>query len=88
MKEKIDPKLLNRLVREANEAITAYDKMTGETKEDTVVELSKIMGLMSGISFESSALVGDILKLVKSNAAPEVDLMGMIDLPGLKSAKN
>jgi hypothetical protein len=73
MPGKIDLTLLNSLVKEVNNATAACEKMALDEKLDYttyVIELAKLMGLMSGVNTESAALIADVVKVVKQSSVP------------------
>lgn len=71
MHAKLNLTLLNRLVKELNDAASACNGLDDKTSYDTyVVELAKLIGLMTGVSIEAMALVKDATKLVQENSLP------------------
>lgn len=96
---KVDFSLLNRLVSESNTSLELALKQkelgtkgSAQASNDYVVELSKVYGLVAAIYAESSALISDLAKEIKSssNGQPvSTDLDPLSSLFGpVKSAKN
>lgn len=78
---KIDLTLLNSLVKEMNNLAKKCEEMKPEDVTgdcEYVAELSKAMGLATGISYEASAIVADILKIIKQGPTPTAS--GYMDL--------
>lgn len=71
---KIDLTLLNRLVKELNDMVRAVEEMPQPTDLNSdceyVTVLSKTLGVATGISYEASGVVGDILKVIKNGPTP------------------
>lgn len=92
---KIDLTLLNRLVKELNDMVRSCEEMPTPTDLNSdceyVTVLSKTLGVATGISYEASGVVGDILKVIKNGPAttssPE-DLLNSMFGGALKMPKN
>jgi len=94
---KADLSLLNKLVSELSAqlelAYKARDLINKSDPEDEkfqtfVVELSKSVGLLSGIANEASLLVGDLQKIMQyASKAPDADEPGNLLKSILSSAK-
>ena len=80
---KIDLSLLKQLVGELEASLATAEGIKQEVSvknNDFVVELSKAMGLATGITVEASMLVGDIQATIQSNGAPATKEDGLKNL--------
>ena len=92
MKLKVDLTLLKQLVSELETTMAAADLMPADTAtatNDYVIEVSKAIGLASGVVLEASMLVSDIQVIIKKASSPspskEDGLKGLLDM--LKGSK-
>jgi hypothetical protein len=82
--------VLNKLVEALQEQVKLVAELPQETPNETrVVELSRALGLCSGISYESGGLVSDILAIIKDSSVPETNLVDLLGgLTGKTMGKN
>lgn len=97
---KVDLSLLKELVveleKQLNESYASRDKLSNDKDADGnmyrkfIIDLSKSVGLLSGIASESQLLIGDISKIMKYAVLlpEEDDLMNKIGSLLNKSLKN
>lgn len=84
---KVDLTLLKRLVSELESSLSSADEVkelktdkTAASINDSVVELSKAMGLTSGIMQEATLLMMDIQSVIRSQtAAPVMSKNDLLD---------
>jgi hypothetical protein len=84
---KVNLELLKRLVSELETALEGSEAIRAAegNPQDYIVEMSKSMGLCSGIVQEASLLIVDISSLVKSVSAPAPKKESLLDfLSGTK----
>lgn len=91
MIKKINLTLLKKLVEELEISLLAADgikKSTGSDNNDYVIELSKSIGLCSGVALEAEALISDITNNVNfSQTSPsKMELLNKLFSPA-KSPK-
>lgn len=82
--------ILNKLVAELQTQVKLIEELPAETpKENRIVELAKVLGFVSSISYEASGLASDTAAIIKENSLPETNLVDILTGIGNKSvAKN
>ena len=90
-KNTVDLKLIKRLVVELENHLNTAEGIRTSNDFDSVeyfTEMSRAMGVVSGVAQEAACLIGDIQLTIKDNMHPKEDLLSILKSPFKKEIKD